>query len=156
MIDVKYDKRIHVKVVQLGPEEWIAWNFYRPKDLKTHFPWNCMAQFHNVWRLKIVRFEGNLFCKCDSLEFEELGFPCSFFFAVFGDMDETSINVQHFKVYQPFFADGTELGKALCQKQELQYRYEGKGIPITNEMLAKAQGQVSGISVSRTLLICDC
>ena len=71
MIDGNFDKQNKMKVVRLGPEEWISWNFYKVVGHNCCCcPWPYLPRFYHVFRLTVKRIDRQLFLWFDCVHMD--------------------------------------------------------------------------------------
>ncbi len=94
------------KCVQVLESSWFVWDFeleqpYFGKDA------DSMAQkflvFANVYKVTVKLQANQHFLKCDCLNFERYGIPCTHIMKITDEINETMITVQHQKVYSVHF-----------------------------------------------------
>lgn len=143
MIDVNFDRRVKMKVVQVGPEEWLVWCFTEDSTKKCKCaPWSYLPRFHRVRKLVVKRKGGELFLWCDCEHFAAYGFPCVCSYAVINEMTHGQVNIELWKIWEPYYGHESELGQTLMQMQQLQFDNEGMGVRITAEQLKRMQSTV--------------
>ena len=110
LVDASYDKKDTIKLVQLSPDEWIAWSFDDEKRYKKP-PLRYLPRFHRVWKMVVNSTDGRSFIHCGCQTYEECGWPCSCIFRLVGKMDHMMIKVQHWTAYLPHYGEDSPLGK---------------------------------------------
>jgi len=58
-------------------------------------------------------------------------------------MTHDQINVELWKLWEPYFGHETEVGRTLLSKQASQFQHECMGVPITAQQLERMQGRNS-------------
>ena len=121
---------------------WIVWNFeYKPLNflneditLSARFP-----QFANVYHVTSTKKGNQHFLKCDCLLYERCGIPCSHILKITDQVEATMIKIQHWKVFHVHFGlVESEMSSQLMKALSIQLIDEGMGVPISEEILIKA------------------
>ena len=65
-----------------------------------------------------VHCKDNLhFVKCDFGFYNHIGIPCGHIFGLSGEMSCNMFQISHFKMYDAFYEDGSEIGEILIETQ---------------------------------------
>ena len=136
---------------------WIVWNFeFKPPyfvneylALSRKFP-----LFANVYHVTSTKKRHQNFVKCDSLVYERCGIPCSHILKITNEIEATMIKIQHWKVFHVHFGLAESIISAqLMQGISIQLIDEDMGIPISDEILIKANSPETSWYVNSYILI---
>ena len=89
MLDYNFDRRITVCFVQESETTWAAWNFDEKDTIDldcTKGPWPRLPRFHEVFKVELLRYLGELYLKCSCMHQDRCNFPCIHVFAVADEM----------------------------------------------------------------------
>ena len=139
---------------------WIVWNFeYKPLNflneditLSSRFP-----QFANVYHVSSTKKGNQHFLKCDCLLYERCGIPCSHILKITDQVEATMIKIQHWKVFHVHFRlVESKISSQLMKGISIQLIDEGMGVPISEEILIKANSPSTSRYVNSYISIMLC
>jgi hypothetical protein len=142
MLNDFFDNRKNRCCVQVLKSSWFVWNFeveqpYFGKDA------DYLAQkiliFANVYKVKVKQQANQSFLKCDCLNNERCGIPCTHIIKITNEIDETMITVHHQMVYLVHFGlPDLQLSDRLMKAVSMQILHEDPGMPISIACLENA------------------
>lgn len=149
LIDQNYDNRLNCKSAQIGPEDWLVWNF-----LETEKEIKCPIQLYLPKFLRVRQLtvnehsNGKCFVPCDCHYRTRVGVPCECFFNIAHNanipeeeiVDIGMVDVRYLKLYNANYGDDTDLGRQLCKAQEQCFLYEKEGTQISEAFKKKLVG----------------
>ena len=97
-----------------------------------------MPNFHRVRKVNLNEFGDRQFLFCSCGFWARVGLPCPHILLLVDEVSLSMVHVRCWKACHPCCNNGTPLGEALVRAQQEWLKVEGKGIPVTDEQLEKA------------------
>lgn len=154
LIDQNFDNRMNCKSAQIGPEDWLVWNFIEmEREIKCPIQL-YLPKFMRVRQLTVKKHSsGKIFVPCDCHYRTRIGVPCECFFNIAENssipseniVDIGMVDVRYLKLFNAHYGEDTDLGRKLYAAQEQCFMHEGEGTQISPEFMDKLVG--SGDSV---------
>jgi hypothetical protein len=136
--DQNYDYSKKFKLCQVGKYNWLCWCFEsRPSDKDSKWPLSALPHYRRVREI-IHQTRGELhFLWCDCGFYDRIGIPCVHIFRVIGEMTLNMLHIRHWRYYEAFYNDPTNLGQLLVRAQQEHFDNEGMGVRLTPEQVEK-------------------
>ena len=136
-----FDQRKYYKCVQCSEDDWMVWNFYNDTCKINENIAEMVPKFLNVFHVRLKRFLGVPYLRCDCRFYDTCGLPCQHILRITNEVRHEMIHVQNWKIYASHYNDGsTELGFEL-RKAQLHFKQYGEnmGVPVTDDIVFLAK-----------------
>ena len=118
LADQNFDHSKFKKVLQVSPKEWWVWEFVLETEQEQRvWPWTALPRYVRVRRILLKEKNGLYFLWCSCGYYHRIGIACSDIFALVQEMTLNMFHCRHWKLYDVFCHDSSEIGKMLSKAQ---------------------------------------
>ena len=134
--DQNYDSSKKFKLCRVGKTCWNCWCFSSSlSDDDAKWPMSQLPRYRRVREIS-VKTSGNIsFLWCDCGFYDRIGIPCRHIFRVIGDMTLNMFHIRHWRYYEAYYNDNTDLGRQLVQAQKEHFDNEGLGVRLSDDQI---------------------